>query len=291
MNRPTLTLIATALFWAAIWWPFRRLAAAGLAPSQASLLIFGSGAVAALIASRGRLPSLLRSPALLLAALASALCNLGYNLAAIHAPVMKAVLLLYTSPLWTLPLAWLLLRERPSRRGTLSLASSTAGAALMLWHPELGYPWPATVWEWVGLAAGLCFALYNVLTRSLPRGDEAERVALIFAIEVLLSAIWALPAGLPAPLPAPLLILAGATGALMWLVIVAMQWALQRLPANHAALLMSSELVFAALLSWWLAGEALGAREGAGATLIAGAALASAWRPVANEAEPARIAT
>lgn len=290
MNRPTLTLIATAMFWAAIWWPFRQLAGAGLASSQACLLIFGSGAIAALIAAKGRLPSIRRAPLLLVAALASALCNLGYNLAAIHAPVMKAVLLLYTSPLWTVALAWLLMRERPGARGGIALALCVLGAALMLYHPELGYPWPASVWEWVGLGAGFAFALYNVMTRALPRGDEKERVALIFVVEVLLSALWAAPAGGFAPISTALLALGVATGIAMWIVITAMQWGLQRLPANHAAVLMSSELVFAALLSWWLAGEALSPREGLGATLIACAALASAWQPAPPSSKPARIA-
>ncbi|GAA5176779.1 DMT family transporter [Niveibacterium umoris] len=280
MNRPALTLICTAMFWAAIWWPFRWLLEHGLSTPLANTLAFGFGAVIALAWSRGRLPGFMRDPRLLVLALASAICNLGYNAAATHAPVMKVVLLLYTAPLWTVPLAWWLLRERPGLRGSVALALCVGGALLMLWHPALGYPWPASGWEWIGLAAGASFAVYNVLIRALPHGDEKERVALIFIVEFVLAGAWLLADGetLAAPGAAPLGMTAF-VGIAMWGIIIAMQWGLQRLPANLAAVLMSTELVFAALFSWWWAGETLSARELTGALLVASAALISAWQP------------
>jgi len=279
MNRPALTLIGTAMCWAAIWWPFRWLLERGLSSAQANTLAFAFGAVAALIWSRGRLPAFLRDPRLLVMALASAICNLGYNAAATHAPVMKVVLLLYTAPLWTVPLAWWLLHERPGLRGCIALALCSGGAMMMLWHPALGYPWPATPWEWVALLAGLSLAVYNVLIRALPHGDERPRVALIFLVELVLAGAWLLAeGGMPASAAAPLG-MAAFVGIAMLGIIIAMQWGLQRLPANLAAMLMSTELIFAALFSWWWAGEAMGVREICGALLVASAALVSAWQP------------
>lgn len=290
MNRPALTLVCTAMFWAAVWWPLRWLRDQGVSAPLANTLAFGFGTVVALAWSRGRLPAFLRDPRLLVLALASAACNLGYNAAATHAPVMKVVLLLYTAPLWTVPLAWLLLRERPGLRGGLALALCVSGAALMLWQPALGYPWPATGWEWVALGAGASFAVYNVLIRALPHGDERERVALIFLVEFLLAGTWLLGADGAATMPAPAVLgVAAAVGGTMWGIIVAMQWGLQRLPANLAAVLMSTELVFAALFAWWWAGELLGPRELAGAALVAAAALGSAWQP-ADSGVPAEAA-
>lgn len=285
MNRPALTLIGTAMFWAAIWWPFRWLLDHGLSSPLANTLAFGFGSIVALAWSRGRLPAFLRDPRLLVLAFASAICNLGYNAAATHAPVMRVVLLLYTAPLWTVLLAWWLLRERPGPRGTLALALCVSGATLMLWHPELGYPWPASGWEWIALAAGASFAVYNVLVRALPHGDEKERVALIFVVEFLLAGGWLIASG-DAPFAAALapFSMAAFVGVVMWGIIATMQWGLQRLPANLAAVLMSTELVFAAVFSWWWAGEAMDTRELSGALLVACAALISAWQPAATPA-------
>ncbi|MCX9157442.1 DMT family transporter [Niveibacterium sp. 24ML] len=286
MNRPALTLIGTAMCWAAIWWPFRWLQSQGLSSALANTLAFAFGALIALAWSRGRVANFWRDPRLLVLALASATCNLGYNAAATHAPVMKVVLLLYTAPLWTIPLAWWLLRERPGLRGSLALLLTVCGAALMLWHPALGYPWPASGWEWLALLAGLSLAVYNVLIRALPHGDEIERVALIFVVEFLLALAWVLGEGsgtIPATAPLAMAALAGIG---MLGIIVAMQWALQRLQANLAAVLMSTELIFAAVFAWWWADEAMGLREAAGAMLVATAALVSAWQPATPANSP-----
>ena len=50
-----------------------------------------------------------------------------------------------------------------------------------------------------------------------------------------------------------------------------------RSPANLAIVIYLSELVFAALSGWLLAGETLGVKEVAGGALIMAASLLSAW--------------
>lgn len=275
---PAIVLLFTAMIWAAIWWPYRVLEQQGLSPALSSAMIYAAGLAIALIASRGRISNPLRDPRLLLLAVASAACNFGYTVSAIYAPVMKVLLLFYTAPLWTVLLARVMLHERIGLRGTVVLALCVAGELLMLWRPELGYPWPASGWEWIALAAGFFFALYNVLIRALPQGEEMPRMALIFATSMAAALLWGMADNslhLPAAASAGL---AAITGVVLWTIFVTMQWGLQRLAANHAALLMTTELIFAALFSWWWAGETMDLRETLGAVLVGIAALTAAWQ-------------
>ena len=51
----------------------------------------------------------------------------------------------------------------------------------MLWHPELGVPWPASRAEWLGVAAGFFFALGNVLVRALAGLRDTTKSLAIWA--------------------------------------------------------------------------------------------------------------
>ena len=54
------------------------------------------------------------------------------------------------------------------------------------------------------------------------------------------------------------------------------QYGLVRIPSNRAIVIMLSEVGFAALASWLLAGEAIGLREWVGGAMIVTASLFSA---------------
>ena len=81
--------------------------------------------------------------------------NLAYVLGVLEGEVMRVLLLFYLAPLWTVPLARILLHERLDRRGMMVMALAFAGAMAMLWHPELGVPWPSSRAEWLGFGGGL----------------------------------------------------------------------------------------------------------------------------------------
>ena len=81
--------------------------------------------------------------------------NLAYVIGVLEGEVMRVLLLFYLAPLWTVPLAHVLLGERLDARGGAVMAIAIAGAAVMLWHPELGVPWPASRAEWLGRGGGL----------------------------------------------------------------------------------------------------------------------------------------
>jgi drug/metabolite transporter (DMT)-like permease len=166
----------------------------------------------------------------------------------------------------------------------LTVLLAVAGAGVVLWQPGLGVPMPASAGDWLGLAGGVGFALTSVLLRRQATDDPWARAAAMFAGGALLPAIVAsamVAIGSVVTMPA---LAAEAWGPLVLLSAVfvianlALQYGAARLPTRVTAVVMLSEVLFAALSAAWLAGEPLTARLLLGAALIVGASLLSALR-------------
>jgi drug/metabolite transporter (DMT)-like permease len=281
-SAPTLALLLGAAFWGVVWYPYRVLAAAGLDGFWSTLFTYGGALVAGCLLFPRALRSLKPLPPLaLVMGLAIGWSNLAYVLAVLQGDVMRVLLLFYLAPLWTVPLAWLLLRERLDGHGMLVMALALAGAATMLWRPELGAPWPSSRAEWLGVLAGFLFALGNVLVRRLQSLGDAAKSIVIWA-GVALAAMVHLPASATGPAAAwsaaaaqaPIVIAIAACLIGMGL---ALQYGLSRLPANRAIVILLFELVVAAIAAYLLAGEVMRAQDWAGGALIVAASIAAGW--------------
>jgi drug/metabolite transporter (DMT)-like permease len=154
---------------------------------------------------------------------------------------------------------------------------------LMLWSPALGLPLPANPAEWAGLAAGLSFAMSNVLvikaSREVPQMRAEMRTATLFGGAAVFGAIASLVEGLPAApagghlgLAASIVVAIGVTMAANNLLV---QYGLARVPANRASIIMLFEIVITALSAWVFANELPSAREWAGGACIVLATLLS----------------
>jgi drug/metabolite transporter (DMT)-like permease len=275
------SLLAGALVWGLIWYPYRALQSAGVGGALSAFLTYLFALLPALFLFRGRRAHLRKSPGLLAAlALAAGICNLGYVLAMIQGEVVRVMLLFYLAPLWTLLFSRLLLGEKAGAIGYLVIALSLAGAIVMLWHPGGRLPLPYTIAEWLGLVAGMAFAMMNVLSRKARDTDEAIKAASAWAgVTVVGLAVTLLTEH-------PLQALAG-MDTLAWLLValialtlfcvnLAVQFGLARIAANRAIVIMLSELVFAAASSYFLAFEQIGWREWVGGAMLVAAALYSA---------------
>jgi drug/metabolite transporter (DMT)-like permease len=191
------------------------------------------------------------------------------------------LLLFYLAPLWTVPLAHFLLGEKLDARGALVMAIALAGAGVMLWHPQVGVPWPANRAEWLGVAAGFLFALGNVLVRRLAQVSDAGKSLAIWA-GVTLAAVTFLPL---APTATDAAFRAAASTWTLWVPVglallvmsLALQYGLTRVQANRAIVILLFELVVAAVASYLLTGERLRPQDWAGGLLIVTASLASGW--------------
>jgi drug/metabolite transporter (DMT)-like permease len=272
-------LVTGAAVWGLLWYPYRVLQQAGVGGEFATLVTYAVALAIGLVVFGRELSGARRSWLLAWIAITAGWTNLAYVLAVIHGEVMRVMLLFYLAPLWTVLFARLLLRERVGRVGVWVIVLSLGGAATMLWNPAGGLPLPENRAEWMGLSAGLMFALSNVLARKAEEHSVAMKsVAVWFGVTAVCLIYGAgradfLP-GAPALVPATLALIA-LVGVVLFALSLIMQYGLAHTAANQAIVILLLELVYAAVAAYYLAGEAMQAREWVGGAMIVAAALFS----------------
>ena len=273
-----LSLFGSALIWGLIWYPYRLLRDAGIHGIVSSSVTCAIAFALGLLFFRRSFSRFTPSWALLLLALSSGVCNLGYVLATLTGDVLRVLLLFYLAPLWTVLFAWILLGERLSRFGAYIIALSLAGALIMLWHPHIGLPVPRDSADWLGLGAGISFALFNVLSRQVADVSiEIKSMSAFFGVVVVGGGLVLLgfaPARIPSVFSVWVMLVA--IGAVLVGASLVSQYGLARVASNRAIVIMLSEVGFAALASWLLANEVPALRDWIGGAMILAASLLSA---------------
>lgn len=274
-----LGLLSGAVTWGLVWYPFRLLEEAGVGGPAASAAVFAFALVLGLpFARRGLAEIRTAGLSMLGIGLSAGWTNLAYVLGVIHGEVVRVLLLFYLAPLWTVGLARWLLGERLRAAGWGVILLSIAGAATMLWSPQLGFPWPKGAGEWLGLSAGLAFSVSNVLSRRAQSLSVAAKGLAVWSGVTTVAALVTVAGGDGGELAAALtrdLPIVATLGALLAAVTVAMQYGLSRVPANQAIVILLFELVVAAVSSALLVDEPLGPREWLGGAMIVAASLLS----------------
>ena len=268
------------MVWGLNWYPYRILQDTGVSGPISTLITY----VLAMLCGAFMLPRVWRERSTfgwwaLLLVLSAGWANLGYVLGMLHGEVMRVLLLFYLAPVWTILFSYWLLGERLNRYGYLVIALSFGGAMVMLWDPDIGLPLPQNISEWLGLSAGIGFALSNVTSRR----------AAHLSVETKSFSLWLGTAVLTLPF---LLWQGGAAEQVSaisfqsWTLLVtiglvlsatsfAVQYGVTHLSANRAVVLFQFELVIAAISSYFLANEAMELRDWLGAALIISASLLS----------------
>jgi drug/metabolite transporter (DMT)-like permease len=274
------TLLASAVVWGLVWYPYRVLEKAGISGDISSLLTY----LVALPVGLALFPRALRQlrtlPMIAVwLALTAGWSNLAYVLAVIGGEVMRVLLLFYLAPLWTVVFSRVLLAEHPSRTGYWVMLLSLGGAVVMLWNPQGGAPLPKNAAEWLGLSAGLSFALTNVLTRRAQHlAIEFKSLAVWFGtclLAALLLAAHPQKLAVLSGLPASMWLLLLAVGLVIFMVTLAVQYGLTHTPANQSIVILLFELVVAAVSSYFLAHEVMQMKEWIGGAMIITASLFS----------------
>ncbi|MDD5612603.1 MAG: DMT family transporter [Gallionella sp.] len=277
---PIAGILSGALVWGLIWYPFRVLQEYGVSGPLATLAIN----LFAMLLGIFMLPRVWRElPTAgwwaVLLVFSAGWANFGYVLAMLQGEVMRVLLLFYLAPLWTVLFARWLVAEKLNRYGYAVVVLSLGGAMVMLWEPRLGLPLPQNRAEWTGLSAGMGFALMNVLVRRMQHLSINLKSASVWFGTALLTALLLLYQGNLASavqaVPLHAWWLLALIGLVLCAVSFAVQYGLTNLPANQSIVLFMVELVFAAVSSFFLAGEQMGTREIIGAVLIVSASLFS----------------
>lgn len=277
---PISSILCAALVWGLIWYPYRVLQDAGVTGVLATLISY----VLAMLCGTFMLPRVWRELPktgwwIVLLVLSVGWANFGYVLAVLHGEVMRVLLLFYLAPLWTILFSYWLLGERLNRFGYLILLLSFSGAVTMLWEPQRGLPLPHNLAEWAGLTAGMGFALSNVVSRRCAHLSEETKVFGVWLGTILLSAPFVLWQGGLAErlmvIDMQSWLLLAVLGVVLCASSFAVQYGIARVSANRTIILFLSELVFAAIASYFLADEAMRLRDWLGALLIVSASLLS----------------
>lgn len=285
---PVAGILSGALVWGLIWYPYRAFEEAGVSGALATGITYSF----ALLCAVFMLPRVWRelhnagwwAVALVLSA---GWTNLGYVLAMLHGEVMRVLLLFYLAPLWTILFSYWILGERLNRYGYMVMALSVGGAVIMLWEPHQGWPLPANLAEWIGLSAGMGFALSNVVSRrSAHLNIETKSYSVLFGAALLaIPVVWwqGRFSEQVLAIDVQTWLLLGMVGIVLCASSFAVHYGISKLAANRAIILFLSELVFAAIASYFLANEVMQLRDWLGALLIVSASLLSGRLQVSKQ--------
>lgn len=281
---PIASVLTGALVWGLMWYPYRFLQDEGITGLTATLATYLLAVLLGMFMLPRVLGELRHDNAgggwwVLGLMLCAGWSNLGYVLAILHGEIMRVLLLFYLAPLWTILFSYWLLDERLNRYGYFIIALSLSGAFIMLWHPQHGLPMLNNRAEWIGLSAGMAFALANVVSRRAAHlSIEAKSYSVLIGTSLLTLPLACWQGGMQDQLltvNAQGWLTLGLIGVVLLAVSFVVQYALANLPANRAIILFLFELVVAALSSYFLAGEAMEVRDWIGALLIVSASLMS----------------
>ena len=280
---PVLSLLFVASIWGLFWYPLRALNEAGLNGVWSSLIGYSSVLILA-IPMLWRLRGEFKQNfiALLGIGLASGWCNIAFILATLDGTIVRVLLLFYLSPLWAVLLGHFILGERMTTYSRWVLIVAMCGALMMLWVPELGFPWPQSTADWLAISSGFAFALSNVLVRMKQEISIANKAmatwwgGILIALGLLAWQGGGVPqVGYEIYGGAVLLGLFGFA-----LATIAVQYGVTNMPVHRSAIILLFELVVGAVSSQLLTDEIVRPIEWIGGTLILMAAWLTARRQV-----------
>ncbi|WP_438970517.1 DMT family transporter [Methylophaga sp.] len=264
-------LFASAM-WGLIWYPMRLLEEAGMPVVWSTLAVYLASALVAtahLLWVRKTIAS--EWPATLWClALAAGLTNIAFLVALIEGEVLRVMLLFYLSPLWSVLLSRWWLGERISRLSMLMIVVAMSGTFMMLWHPEIGLPWPHGPADWLALFASVMFSVNNVLSRKLAQVAMEVKTSVVYWGVVMVAIVVLLLQKSPVPdvslnLWLIVMVLGGLSFTAMTITVL---YGLARMPVFRSAILMLFELLVAAVSAWLLTSERMSVAEWIGGALI-----------------------
>lgn len=265
------SLLFSASLWGLIWYPLRLLNEAGMSAVWSSLIMYLAAGVVVIPVLYKQYTSIsLHRADLLALAIAAGVTNVAFVVALIEGEVMRVMLLFFLSPLWTVLLGRWWLGERLSRSAIIVLAVAMSGSIIMLWNPEMGWPWPHGMADWLALMASFAFSINNVLARKLGPVSMGVKTGVVWWGVVVISIVvlfWQ-QSSIPDVAPnvwagAILLGLLGITA-----MTIAVLYGVGKMPVYRSSVIMLFELIVAAIAAWFLTDEVMSAQEWLGGTLI-----------------------
>lgn len=203
-------------------------------------------------------------------ALICGITNLAYVLAVINGEIVRAMLLFFLSPIWTIVLSFVFLREKIRPNHYIAACLSIIGAFAMLSGVDLRLG-SFIFSDLMALVAGIFFALTNVMARKYTNISVKEKSYAIWIGVILLSLLIVDKQTLTEQTvffsleKLGLLFLIGTS---IFVTTVIVQYGLTKIEAVKASPIFLFEIIVAAISSYLLANEAIGLRDIVGGVFI-----------------------
>ncbi len=212
-----------------------------------------------------------------LTVIASGLALTCYSASIVYTEVVRAILLFYLMPIWSTLLARFILGEAITPARIMAICLAVLGM-LTIFGLGLTFPVPQNIGDWLGLAAGIFWAITAVRLR---RDEGQSSVDLTVGFFVWSLVITTCAALLIAPTEIPTIEQTLPVMPLLLIFMVvfvlpgtyASLWAPKFLSPGTVSFLLMTEIVVGAISAALLAGEQFGMRETIGVLLIASASL------------------
>jgi drug/metabolite transporter (DMT)-like permease len=273
---PIISCLIAATLWGLLWYPIRILDGMGVSGLWASMLIYSATLLPLLPGVYSRRCDLFQQPLIFcLIGISSGWANLGFILAILEGNVVRVLLLFYLSPVWTVLLGKIVLKEQLSNRAWLSILIAMAGAVIMIWKPGLEILLPASEADLLAISAGMAFAIMNVFIRMSGDRPLVLKMGMTCVGVLLFSAggILLIQPALP-NLTLTSISLAVCLGTFGMLAMTfTAQYGVTHLPVHRSAVIFLFEIIAGAVSAALLTDEIITNREWCGGTLV----IAAAW--------------
>ena len=277
-NKAKLAILYAGAVWGLFWIPLRRLEGEGIDPLWVTSIYFMVPAAIIFPALMFRWRSIASGGlGLQLTVLVSGAALSLYSASIVFTDVIRAIMLFYLMPIWSTLLARVFLGEAITPIRILAMILAALGM-LTLFGLGVGLPIPRNVGDWMGLGAGVFWAIAMVRIRLNGQHNAIDLTTGFFfwglALTLAISLLFAhdhVPSWDQVKPALPLLVVFVAI-----LVIpgtFASLWGPKFISPGISGLLFMTEIVVGAISAALLAGEPFGQRELVGVALIASASL------------------
>jgi drug/metabolite transporter (DMT)-like permease len=272
--RASLACAYSGVAWGLFWIPLRGMDDAGITDAWATVVFYA-------------VPLVLFSPwifrnwrriagcgwSLHLIGISTGVSLAFYSNALLYTEVVRGLVLYYTTPVWSLLLARIVLGENITTARILAIGFGLAGM-LVMFGGGSGFPLPQNIGDWMALLGAMGWAVAAVLLRKDDGSRSMEICSVYFFYGVIAAIVLAISpmAGdielpewsavvdvLPWAIPIAIIVIPGAYAAF---------WGAPHLNPGLVGLLMMTEISVGGITAAIWANEPLGARELTGIALI-----------------------
>jgi drug/metabolite transporter (DMT)-like permease len=197
---PALACAAAAILWGLLWYPLRLLEGMGVPGLWATLIIYITAMIFLLPSFwPQRTKIFTHKIEYVLIAIFAGWTNLAFILAVLEGEIVRVLLLFYLSPIWAILLAVIVLRERLTKTGMISLLLAMIGAVLMLWNPEFNYAEGIGIADFFAITSGMAFAVTNIVVRKMGEVPFALKIGSAWVGVIVLTLSGLVVSQLPVP--------------------------------------------------------------------------------------------